>query len=127
VIGYIPFAAFWGALLFLGWKTIRSPRSLHRQMSLAYLGSLFYAFGDTFMHGGFLAAGGGVSAFSWSMIALFLATRPTALCLPAPMPSPARPATKQVKGERIEERNSEPAPSILPSARAFARRSTIGV
>ncbi|HVJ81059.1 MAG TPA: O-antigen ligase family protein [Planctomycetia bacterium] len=125
VVGYMPFAAFWGLLLYFGWKTIRSPRTIHRQMSLAYLGSLFYAFADTFMHGGFLAAGGGVSAFSWSMIALFLATRPTALRIPMPMPAPAATRKRPIR-EDVEFGPPVEAPTAaLPSARSFAR-PTVG-
>lgn len=72
IIGYIPFALFWICLGVVSLRLLAAPRSPVRQLALAYLGSVAYAFGDTFMHGGFLAAGGGVSAFSWSMIAVAL-------------------------------------------------------
>ena len=69
--GYIPFALFWILLGITGLKFVARPRDETRQRGMAVLGAAAYAFGDTFMHGGFLAAGGGVSAFSWSMIGMF--------------------------------------------------------
>lgn len=73
LIGYVPFALFWLILLGMGVWIIRRPPTAARQQGLAVFGAVTYAFFDTFMHGGFLAAGGGVAPFSWSMIALFLA------------------------------------------------------
>lgn len=73
LVGYLPFALFWLVLLGAGAWLLRQPRSLSRQQGLAVFGAVLYAFFDTFMHGGFLSAGGGVAPFSWSMIALFVA------------------------------------------------------
>jgi len=127
VIGYAPFGLFWASLLWLGWKTACSPRSLQRQLALAYFGALFYAFVDTFMHGGFLAAGGGVSAFSWSMIALFLAVHPTQKLLPnAPPPSTATEAKPPVITVNRTPRRAgrlKPAILALPSARNLRRQT----
>lgn len=72
LIGYVPFALFWILLGITGLKLIARPRDEARQRGMAVLGAAAYAFGDTFMHGGFLAAGGGVSSFSWSMIGMFI-------------------------------------------------------
>ena len=71
LVGFALFASFWLAIGVAGARLVMRPRSAERQLALAYLGGVIYAFGDTFMHGGFLAAGGGISAFTWSMIAGF--------------------------------------------------------
>src|SRR5690606_30098445 len=64
-VGYLPFGLFWVAAMMTGIKLIGAPVGRARQLGLAYFGCTIYTFGDTFMHGGFLAAGGGVSAYSW--------------------------------------------------------------
>lgn len=76
VVGYAGFGLFWLAVLIHGVRTYFQPRGPARQLALAYFAGVAYAFVDTFMHGGFLSAGGGVSAFTWSMVACFLATSP---------------------------------------------------
>ena len=75
LLGYAPFALFWGLLGVAGLAAVRGRRidPEARLRAMAMLGASAYAFGDTFMHGGFLAAGGGVAPFSWTMIAVFLA------------------------------------------------------
>ena len=120
LVGFIPFALFWIALLMLGWKTIRSPRTRQRQLALAYFGALFYAFVDTFMHGGFLAAGGGVSAFTWSIIAIFLACNPNEKLLPNPPKNQALAAPPIIAMKRTPVR-SRPAILTLPTARSLRR------
>jgi len=120
LVGYVPFALFWIALLGLGWKTVRSPRSRQRQLALAYFGALFYAFIDTFMHGGFLAAGGGVSAFSWSIIALFLACNPKQKLLPDP-PKNLEPSAPPVISMRRTPARFKPAIVALPTAKSLRR------
>jgi O-antigen ligase len=124
LVGYVPFALFWISLLVLGWKTATAARTVQRQLALAYFGAVFYAFIDTFMHGGFLAAGGGVSAFSWSMIALFLAVHPTQKLLPdAPPPSPdAGPPVITVHRTYGRPGRLKPAVIALPSAKNLRRR-----
>jgi O-antigen ligase len=124
VVGYVPFALFWISLLVLGWKTAFSPRSVQRQMALAYFGALFYAFVDTFMHGGFLAAGGGVSAFSWSMIALFLAVHPMQKLLPSAPPKSEAPPVITVVGSPRRPPRLRPAVVALPSARNLRRATS---
>lgn len=123
VVGYIPFGLFWASLMFLGWKTVTSPRSLQRQLALAYFGALFYAFVDTFMHGGFLAAGGGVAAFSWSMIALFLAVQPSQKLLPNAPPKSAASPVITVQGSARRPPRLRPAVLALPSARNLRRQA----
>lgn len=121
IVGYLPFALFWIALMTLGWRTIRSPRTRQRQLALAYFGAVFYAFVDTFMHGGFLAAGGGVSAFSWSMIALFLACNPGEKLLPDP-PKDSKPqAAPPVISLARSPAKLRPVMLELPSARTMRR------
>jgi O-antigen ligase len=118
VVGYIPFLGFWIVLLSLGWKAMMLQRSLPRQLALAYFGSVFYAFVDTFMHGGFLSAGGGVSAFSWTMIALFLATTNAQLFVPQPSSEPLRVRTTAPTGfVPIPTRHHVNIRSSLPSVR----------
>lgn len=75
ILGYPWFACFWLALIWAGWKAYKRPVSIARQLEIAYLGTIVYTFGDTFMHGGFLAAGGGVSSFTWTMLFIFLAVQ----------------------------------------------------
>ncbi|MBY0588067.1 O-antigen ligase family protein [bacterium] len=70
VMGATPFVLFWISVGLLAWKIILRPRDEARQRGIAALGGTVYAFADTFMHGGFLAAGGGVSSFSWMMVAI---------------------------------------------------------
>ncbi|MFO0945332.1 MAG: O-antigen ligase family protein [Planctomycetota bacterium] len=72
VLGYSAFACFWLAVLGAGARLFLQPGSPRRDLGLAYFGGVLYAFVDTFMHGGFLAAGGGVSAFTWTTAAAFL-------------------------------------------------------
>lgn len=76
IVGYLGFGGFWLLLWIHGARTYVMKRSPHRQLALAYFAGIVYAFVDTFMHGGFLSAGGGVSAFTWTMVACFLAVRP---------------------------------------------------
>lgn len=71
-VGGLAFGLFWLAIAWAGWKVVARAPGPHRAIGLAYLGATFYAFVDTFMHGGFLAAGGGVSFFTWSMIAVLI-------------------------------------------------------
>ena len=124
VVGYVPFALFWISLLVLGWKTAFSQRSVQRQMALAYFGAIFYAFVDTFMHGGFLAAGGGVSAFSWSMIALFLAVHPMQKLLPNAPPKSEAPPVITVVGSPRRPPRLRPAVVAIPSARNLRRTTS---
>lgn len=72
LVGYSAFAAFWLAVLAGGVRLLARPSGPRRDLGLAFFGGVLYAFVDTFMHGGFLAAGGGVSAFTWTAIAAFL-------------------------------------------------------
>jgi O-antigen ligase len=73
IVGATPFVLFWISVGLLGWKILLRPRDEARQRGIAALGGVFYTFTDTFMHGGFLAAGGGVSSFSWMMVAILTA------------------------------------------------------
>lgn len=73
IVGFVPFAAAWIMLAATGLVLMRRPKNENRQRAMAAMGAVLFAFGDTFMHGGFLAAGGGVSAFSWSMVAMMTA------------------------------------------------------
>ncbi|MGL5097943.1 MAG: O-antigen ligase family protein [Planctomycetia bacterium] len=125
LLGFVPFAVFWLTLIGFGVRVAFAPRTPARQLTLAYLGCSFYAFGDTFMHGGFLAAGGGVAAFTWSMIAVVLELGPkvwsarpgvvpagAALQDPTLEVGPASPRTRP--RERLRER--------LPSVRDLSFR-----
>lgn len=73
IVGFLPFAIFWIALGACGLACYRGPQRPGRQLALAYFAGAFYAFVDTFMHGGFLAAGGGVSSYTWSVVFVFFA------------------------------------------------------
>lgn len=121
ILGFMPFAFFWLVVMATGAKIVTRPENTARQLALAYFGSVLYAFGDTFMHGGFLAAGGGVSAYTWTMIAAFLALTIHAEQLahvrriPPVIPSPA-PVTAELPTAK-----PEPTRPRLPTARRLAR------
>lgn len=75
--GWIFFALFWLVLLAGGVRAFRD--AVTRPMAAALFGSVAYAFVDTFMHGGFLAAGGGVAGYTWPLLSLFAAVRTSSL------------------------------------------------
>lgn len=118
IVGYTPFALFWLTLVVTGASLWRRRRDPVRQLGLAYMGAVVYAFGDTFMHGGFLAAGGGVSAFTWSQAftAVALSSLP-ALTFYGPSPQTESPGTGASPMVAAQTRR----PARLPSARALVR------
>ncbi len=117
LVGYAPFAAFWLCLIVAGFRAMAALDSRQRDLALAYGGAVFYAFADTFLHGGFLAAGGGVSAFSWTMAAMFLATLPHRPLAPRLSFEPGPAAAAAI----VPRPRLRLAPA-LPSARRLARR-----
>jgi O-antigen ligase len=121
IVGATPFVLFWISVGWLGWKILVRPRDEARQRGMAALGGAFYTFVDTFMHGGFLAAGGGVASFSWMMIAV--------LCTMALTPSRSHTADFSIRQTlplplpptRIARR-SPPRRQSLPSVRQVVQR-----
>lgn len=71
--GWLLFAGFWLATARAGLEALASPSEELSALAAAYLGGVFYVFVDTFMHGGFFAAGGGISSYSWLLLAVLLA------------------------------------------------------
>ncbi len=121
IVGATPFVLFWITIGWLGWRIIVRPRDDARQRGMAALGGAFYAFADTFMHGGFLAAGGGVASFSWMMIAL--------LCTMALAPNqssaeslPNRQTLPATRRPVINARRNRPIRESLPSVRQVVQR-----
>lgn len=124
IVGSLFFASFWALLLARGWRTWRAADSPERGLALATFGAVFYAFIDSFMHGSFLAAGGGVSAFTWTMIASFDALSARALSARA-VASPAAvyvPVARSELPPRPSAKGPSPGPvfpGLLPSIRAI--------
>jgi O-antigen ligase len=121
IVGATPFVFFWISVAWLGWKIILRPRDDARQRGMAALGGAFYAFADTFMHGGFLAAGGGVASFSWMMIALLC----TMALAPTPSAAVSLPIRQTVPAARLPAtmtRRNRPVRESLPSVRQVVQR-----
>lgn len=120
VIGYFPFAVFWGLVVFQVLRIVAKPVTPERQLGLAYCGSVGYALGDTFMHGGFLAAGGGVSAYTWSMIAALLVLSQASVASRRPHPHAMSVFTGDESLDRDDAARARTA-LRLPSARRLAK------
>lgn len=73
LVGFATFAAVWVLTGLAGRQIVADPPQPARSLALAYLGATTYVFADTFMHGGFLSAGGAVAPFSWSILAVLWA------------------------------------------------------
>jgi hypothetical protein len=122
IVGAAPFILFWLSVGLLGWKIICRPRDEVRQRGMAALGGTFYAFADTFMHGGFLAAGGGVSSFSWMMIAILTSLAVAPNTVPASAPEHTSKWHPQPQARSVEPRRARPRRESLPSVRHIVGR-----
>lgn len=130
-VGSLTFNLMWLSIALAGFKVAIAAKSAARQIALAYLGSISYAFVDTFMHGGFVAAGGGTSTYTWSFIAVFsaivvaqfgrrqVASRSRSTRANANhrqhMPSPA-----SIRQSEWEQKKPARQYALLPSMRAIA-------
>src|SRR5690606_4282964 len=120
IIGYFPFFCFWCLVVAIGLQLLSKPPGPVRQLALAYFGSVGYALGDTFMHGGFLAAGGGVSAYAWSMIAAMLALSQVPELRPMARPRPTASPVAATTESADTEPSADRLVFRLPSARRIA-------
>lgn len=132
LVGQLFFASFWILLLSRGCRVWRAADSPERGLAVATFGAVFYAFIDSFMHGSFLAAGGGVAPFTWTMIASFDALSARAIASPAQasipeatvaaaMPAPSRSSQPSRRSDPSPISRLHPHPRPLPSIRAMLR------
>ena len=119
LFGFLFFALFWLSLAKTAVETIAQPPSPRRQLALAYLCGVALAFVDTFMHGGFLAAGGGVSAFTWSMIATFVALAPATVTVGVPrlVRQPVAPVSRTRAATASMPARHSSVPLVEPAAK----------
>lgn len=116
VVGFAFFAAFWGALGHMAASFIWDRGAPLRPVAIAYVGVIAYVFIDTFMHGGFLAAGGGISSYTWSAIAILAAIARVSQWERAQPTSPT-PAIRARSTANMEFEQVRPLRARLPSAK----------
>lgn len=130
LLGYVFFAGFWLAVIFSYLRLLSMPDNECRRLALAYLGVVPYVFAETFMHGGFLAAGNSMTALPWSILAVGTSLYLAAGKYPtnAAMVNSARAGanhsmqyTESVPTRNVAPVLPVPRPSLMPHATSAPR------